>query len=153
MKRFMTTDDLGPMIEATKETFKILIGENINTGESIKIGDVFPVFDITAIVAFSGVIEGAIALAFPKETAKKVVTKIIEKEAIKLEVIADGIGQLTTAVAQASQKHFRPLRMEISIPSVTFGKDHTLFRVGKKSPTVVSFSSGLGNFGLAVSFE
>ena len=86
-----------------------------------------PGHDVSGIIGLSGDVVGTVVLAFPNETAERVVTLFCGQ---KLDVdspdFADAVGELVNMVSGGAKALFKDRKCSISCPSVVVGGNHSV---------------------------
>ncbi|MBI2422169.1 MAG: chemotaxis protein CheX [Candidatus Hydrogenedentes bacterium] len=153
----MKVEYINPFIESTYDLFSTMLGSQAVRGD---VGVAKPTAnprDIMALIGLSGMARGMVALAFPVDTALKMVNRLLGTEiAIVDDTISDAIAEMVNIVAggakaKLSQQDRPPI--DLSLPTVVRGSN---FNVDYPSGTVwleVPFNSDLGSFSLRVTFE
>jgi len=86
-------------------------------------GSAGPVFDISAVIGFSGDIVGNCALRMSFATAQEAVTRLAGEPVREWAAIADGVGELVNMIAGNAKAALDPYKMTLSFPEVIRGAD------------------------------
>jgi len=147
----MKAEHINPFLKSTIDTFATMLKRKIIPGK-IYLRTQAHNADISGVIGLSGDIRGAVVMAYPKDTALKVVSAFLGENITELdEVVADAIGELTNIITGYAKKDLTDLQMSISLPSVIRGANH-LVDMPKDAPVVcIPFSGDCGEFIIEVS--
>ncbi len=150
----MNVSYVNPFIMSTIETFKTMLNTDAKPDKiTIKEGTA-PLYDVSGVIGLTGEAHGSIAISFPKLAALRIVSEMLGT-AIKIigPDVIDGIGELANIIAGNAKQRLTQYSLNISLPNVVVGKNHSLTPpVGAKA-IVVPFISSLGNFAMEVSLK
>ena len=147
----MKAEHINPFLKSTIDTFATMLKRKIIPGK-VYLRTVASVADISGVIGLSGDIRGAVVMAYPRETALKVVSAFLGENVNDLnEVVADAIGELTNIITGYAKKDLADIQMSISLPSVIRGQNH-LVDMPKDAPGVCIPCGGeCGEFVIEVS--
>lgn len=147
----MKAEHINPFLKSTMDTFQTMLKRKIIPGKVFLRTQPHNA-DISGVIGLSGDIRGAVVMAYPKETALKVVSAFLGENVTDLnEMVADAIGELTNIITGYAKKDLMDLHMSISLPSVIRGVNH-LVDMPKDAPVVcIPFSGECGEFVIEVS--
>ena len=114
-----------PFVTSTKTTFQTMFQLDIEIGEpSIKAPDAHS-YDVSAIIGFSGDLEGSIVLTFTDSAAINI-AQIMTGEDLtdKPEDLTDAVGEIVNMVAGGAKAKFDGKSVAITCPNVVVGKSH-----------------------------
>ena len=152
----MDVSYINPFIESTYELFSTMLRSTAVRGDvGVATAKTNP-RDITALIGLSGMAQGMVALAFPIDTALKMVNRLLDSEIRTVDnTVSDAIAEMVNIVAGGAKAKLvgedRP-PIDLSLPTVVRGSN---YRVNYPSNTVwleVPFTSDLGSFTLRVTF-
>jgi chemotaxis protein CheX len=111
-----------PFVNGTEEMLRAMIGISCLLREAVDEG----LNDyICGTVFFCGETEGRLTMAFPKETARRIVSKMLGMEETEMddETIFDGIGEMANIVAGNAKAALAdsPYRFSLSLPTIRLG--------------------------------
>ena len=142
----MQVDYINPFIVAVTQVFESSIGTTLRRSKiGIKESDTRS-YDVSGIVGFSGSAFGSVALSFPKQTAKEVVTAMLGGDEANDDDIADGVGELANMVAGVAKTALaeRGVKTFISIPRAVIGAGHYVHRPKNVQCVEIKFESDMG---------
>jgi len=147
----MKVEHINPFLRSTIDTFATMLKRKIVPGKVFLRVQPHNA-DISGVIGLSGDIRGAVVMAYPKETALKVVSAFLGENITDVnETVADAIGELTNIITGYAKKDLADLHMSISLPSVIRGSNH-LVDMPKDTPVVcIPFSGECGDFTIEVS--
>jgi len=117
----MKAEHINPFLKSTIDTFATMLKRKIIPGK-VYLRTVASVADISGVIGLSGDIRGAVVMAYPRETALKVVSAFLGENVNDLnEVVADAIGELTNIITGYAKKDLADIQMSISSGSKPFG--------------------------------
>ena len=154
----MKVEYINPFIESTYELFSTMLTATAKRGDVGIAKEVKSnARDIMGLIGLSGPARGMVALAFPVETALKMVNRLLDTE-IKVmdDTVSDAIAEMVNIVAGGAKAKIniggnKPI--DLSLPTVVRGSNYD---VDYPTGTVwleVPFDSDLGSFSLRVTFE
>jgi chemotaxis protein CheX len=149
---------INPFLSATLNVLKIqanIIAEpgkllRKNPGESLR-GDVSGVVGIT-----SNTFNGSVAISFPEATFLKVISGMLGEEVHELTPdIIDGAGEITNMIFGQAKivLNDRGHGIQMALPQVVTGKDHSLMALSKGPAVVVPFTGPAGEFTVEISLS
>jgi chemotaxis protein CheX len=112
-----------------------------------------PLYDVSAIIGFSGEIIGSVVVSFPKETAIKAVAAFagMPIDAASAD-FPDAVGELANMIAGGAKKDLGA-NASISCPSVIIGSGHSIARLRDVPCLAIPCETGLGAFVIEVSIK
>lgn len=153
----MKVEYINPFIESVYDLFGTMLNSKAVRGDVGIADDEANPRDMMALIGLSGMAKGMVALAFPVDTALKMVNSLLGTELKAVDdTVSDAIAEMVNIVAggakaKLSRETQRPI--DLSLPTVVRGKS---FNVDYPSGSVwleVPFKSDLGNFTLRVTFK
>ena len=144
-------DYLEEFIRATKETFTMLFGVNVENGEhrAKVFGD--PALYLSAVVGFSGNSRGLVALSFDLDTICEFAGKIYGTPFDKLDdEVVDTAGEIVNVIAGYVKQYLPQYDFDISLPSIVSGDGHSLQTIKGVSSQIVPLSSDIGDVHMEV---
>ncbi len=146
-------DEMNQFVEATVTVFTTMLGCRPKKAKAAG-----PVRDEgvlrTAIIGLSGTVRGAVALAFPADTAHFVVKRLMGTDSpVTDDQINDAIGEVANMVAGSAKSKLVGQDVSISLPSVVRGHKYTILHPKDSVTFEVPFESELGGFTLNVTFS
>lgn len=153
----MDTGLVNPFIDSVCGLFAKLLDMKVKQGDlSIRQGYNNP-NDLMAMVGLGTPARGTVTLSFPQETACAVVSRLIDTRLEDVdETVVDGLAELVNIVAGSAKEKLVPPDMppvELSLPTVVRGRKEILESTGQAPWLDVTFTSELGPFSLALTFD
>jgi len=147
----MKAEHVNAFLKSTIETFATMLSLQIKPGK-IFLREHSTNSDISGVIGLSGDIKGAVVMAYPMETALKIVSAFIGEEVTELnDDVADAVGELTNIITGFAKKDLSDINISISLPSIVRGVNH-MVDMPKEAPVmVVPFSGSCGEFVMEVS--
>jgi chemotaxis protein CheX len=147
----MKAEYINPFLKSTIETFATMLKKKIVPGKVYLRLEPHNT-DISGVIGLSGDIRGAVVMAYPKETALKVVSAFIGEAVTEFDAsVSDAIGELANIIIGYAKKDLTGISISISLPSVIRGANH-LVDMPKNAPVVcIPFSGECGDFVIEVS--
>jgi CheY-specific phosphatase CheX len=147
----MQTDYLKPFVDATIKLMSTMLNLSCEKTEDAVPGeDIF----ISGTVRLTGPAQGQVAMSFPKETATKLVAKMLNMhdDEISEEVMHDGVGEMVNIVAGNAMTALSDTEYQFSltVPLIVAGHSHTLalYRGGERD--TCGLETELGDFNLVL---
>lgn len=154
----LDTEFINPFLTATLQVLKI---QASITAEATKIYLKKPgeklLGDISGVIGIvSTNFNGSVIISFPKETFLNVMSGMLGEIYTELtQDILDGAGEITNMIfgqAKVSLNE-KGYGVQMALPSVIFGKDHSMLSSTQGPIIVVPFSSSAGNFFVEISLS
>lgn len=105
--------------------------------------------DISGIIGMTGDAIGSLALSFSEACILGIVGRMLdEKHSEVNKVVIDAVGELTNVISGAARKMMEKenLKVMAAIPTIVFGRAHTVRHVIKGPSIVIPFSTECGDF-------
>jgi len=118
-----------PFINSVRNLFSTMLGMQATVQRpSVKVVPV-PLYDVSAIIGFSGEIVGSVVVSFPQKTAIAVASAFAGAPlALSDPDFADAIGELANMIAGGAKKDLGA-NASITCPSVIIGSGHVIARL------------------------
>jgi chemotaxis protein CheX len=110
------------------------------------------VFEISAIIGFSGGITGNCALRLSEQTAREVLSRLAGEPVSEAGEVADGVGELVNMIAGNAKAALVDFALTLSFPQIIRGKGHELSFNRKNGLVDLLFSSEIGNIAVIAAF-
>ena len=145
---------INPFLKASLNLFRDFLGMDVTEGKPYLIKDPTDLNEVSGIIGLAGETVGAVVISFSKQTAVKIVSKLLGENQMGLNNdVLDGVGELINIIAGNAKKDLLDFRISISIPGVIVGKNSSI-RWPKGIPVVtIPFKSDLGDFTVNVSLK
>jgi chemotaxis protein CheX len=105
--------------------------------------------DISGIIGLTGAARGSLALSFSESCILRVVSNMLGEEITGLNAdIQDAVGEITNMISGAARKNLEAKGFNISaaIPTVVFGKGHSIIHVMGGPSIIIPFETEHGPF-------
>ena len=154
----LDTEFINPFLTATLQVLKIQASVSAEAtkiylkrpGEKL-LGDISGVIGIVS-TSFNG----SVIISFPRQTFLNVMSGMLGETYTDLtQDILDGAGEITNMIfgqAKVSLNE-KGYGVQMALPSVIFGKDHSMLSATQGPIIVVPFSSTAGNFFVEISLS
>lgn len=150
-------EHINPFVEAVYELFTTMLGTTVERGDVNLLGKNVAPMEVMGIIGLSGEARGVVTVGFPRETALKVVSKILNTELTELDdEVADGVAEIVNMIAGNAKAKLLGndgTPIDLSLPTVVRGTDYRIDCPGDAVWLGVPFDSPLGTFELRVMFE
>ena len=142
-----------PFINSVRSVFDKMLGA-ATTFERPSVKTVpVPLYDVSAIIGFSGTIVGSVVVSFPKSTAIRAVAAFTGMELTPDHPdFADAVGELANMIAGGAKKDIGA-NAGITCPSVIIGSGHSIARLRDVPCFAIPCSGELGSFAVEVSIK
>ena len=147
----MNSEYINPFIESTIDVFKTMLGCEVKrTG--LALNDSFtPEYDVTGIIGLSGRASGDIVISFERDLALAATETFIgEKYTEITEDVIDTVGELTNMIAGHAKSSMETLHMQLALPTVIVGHNHSIRFPSKVKPIAMPFESDMGNLNIEI---
>ncbi len=106
-----------------------------------------PMHEISALISFSGAIEGSVTLCLASNVAGDLVNRMMGSPIDQSsEEFADAVGEIANMVAGGAKSNINEPGVSISVPTVVTGKGHLVHTPKDLPATEVGFDSEAGEF-------
>lgn len=105
--------------------------------------------DISGIIGFTGTVRGSMAISFGATCIQKIVSNMLGEQINSIDGdIKDAVGEITNMVSGAARKKLEGLGFKVnaSIPTVVYGREHSIMHVLGGPSIVIPFETEDGNF-------
>ena len=112
--------------------------------------------DVSGIIGMTGDAIGSLALTFSEECIIGIVSNMVGETYTEINKdVMDAVGELTNMISGASRKLMEKddLKVFAAIPSVIFGKDHSVRHVIRGMSIVIPFHTESGDFVIDVCLQ
>jgi chemotaxis protein CheX len=145
---------INPFVKSICNTFETMCSTKVDVGKPTLKSDGDPRTDVSGVIGFSGDAAGCVVLHFDFDVASKVASAFAQIEITPDHPdFADAIGELANMVAGGAKAKFEGLSINISLPNVIVGKNHSV-SPSKTSPRlVIPCSTEMGTFQVEIGME
>lgn len=105
--------------------------------------------DVSGIIGMTGDATGSLAMSFSEACIIGIVAKMLGERHTEINrAVLDAVGELTNMISGASRKLMEndDLKVTAAIPTVVFGRAHTIYHVIKGPSIVIPFQTESGQF-------
>ncbi|MBX7255078.1 MAG: chemotaxis protein CheX [Candidatus Hydrogenedentes bacterium] len=153
----MNAQYVNPFVEAVFELFSTMLqSKAARTGLGVSGGEQHP-DEVMALIGFSGVVRGTVALAMPHNTCQGMVRRLLgEGVEADPETVSDTIAEMVNIVAGAAKSKLSlqvKETLELSLPVVVHGDEFEVFSPSHAIWLEIPFSSDLGPLCMRLSFQ
>ncbi len=140
---------INPFLQGTMEVLMKMSSLSAVAGKPyIKEGDIAP-GDISGIIGITGEAVGSLAISFKESCICSIVTGMLNELHMEINKdVIDAVGEITNMISGAARSRLERQGMILyaAIPTVVFGKDHTLRHILKHPSIVIPFKTDGGVF-------
>jgi chemotaxis protein CheX len=105
--------------------------------------------DVSGIIGMTGDATGSLAMSFSEACITGIVNKMLGEQNLEInKMVLDAVGELTNMISGAARKLMEKddLKVFAAIPTVVFGRAHTIHHVIKGPSIVIPFKTEVGDF-------
>ena len=105
--------------------------------------------DVSGIIGITGDMIGSLAVSFGESCICHLIGSMVgESYAEANQEVFDGVGEMTNMISGAARTYLEKEGMQVyaAIPSVVYGKDHTINHILKSPSIVIPFETDHGSF-------
>ena len=105
--------------------------------------------DVSGIIGITGDMIGSLAISFNESCICNLISRMLGESYTEVnKEIFDGVGELTNMISGVARTHLEKDGMEVyaAIPSVVYGKNHTINHILKAPSIVIPFETDEGAF-------
>ena len=105
--------------------------------------------DVSGIIGMTGDATGSLAMSFSESCIINIVSKMLGEPITEINrEVLDAVGELTNMISGSSRKLMEKddLRVFAAIPTIVFGRAHTIYHVIKGPSIVIPFQTEAGQF-------
>lgn len=151
----MNSKFITPFVDSTKSVFSMMLQLPVTCAMPQRAGDIpSRMTDVSGIIGLSGDVTGCVVLAFPGESAAKIVERFVGMPMDKdSEDFADAVGELVNMVSGSAKAQFEGCDVRISVPSVVVGANHKVQTMSDAFCVRIPCESELGEFSVEVAMK
>lgn len=142
-----------PFIKSAKNVFETMFQMPLECGTPSIKTDAGASHDVSAIIGFTGEVDGAVVLSFPEAIARRIVTLFVGSEVTSKEDLSDAVGELVNMVAGGAKAQFTSKKVSISCPSVVIGAGHVVHGKKEMTTVVIPASCDCGAFTIEIAIK
>jgi len=105
--------------------------------------------DVSGIIGITGDATGSLAISFTESCILDVVNKMLgENYPNATQEVFDAVGEITNMISGVARNYLEKDGMQVyaAIPSIVYGKDHTINHILKSPSIVIPFMTEKGSF-------
>lgn len=105
--------------------------------------------DVSGIIGITGDMIGSLAISFSESCICHLINRMLGESYNEAnQEVFDAVGEITNMISGVARTHLEKDGMEVyaAIPSVVYGKDHTINHVLKSPSIVIPFDTDEGSF-------
>jgi chemotaxis protein CheX len=105
--------------------------------------------DVSGIIGITGDMIGSLAISFSESCICHLISRMLGESLTEAtQEVFDGVGELTNMVSGVARTYLEKDGMEVyaAIPSIVYGKDHTINHILKSPSIVIPFETDKGTF-------
>jgi chemotaxis protein CheX len=144
------------IVEVTKEIFETMIMMDVTPGQPLAEHVSKFSCSLSAMVGFAGLKQGNLTIHTPEKVAIGLTQSFLGTEIEEInEDVQDAMGELANMIAGS----LKPIisndgkSVELSLPSVVYGKEYTMIVVAKADWIIVPFTVSYGQFLVGLEFK
>jgi chemotaxis protein CheX len=144
------------IVEVTKEIFETMIMMDVTPGQPL--AEHVSKFNcsLSAMVGFAGFKQGNLTIHTPEKVAIGITQSFLGTEIEEInEDVQDAMGELANMIAGSLKPTISNdgKNVELSLPSVVYGKEYTMVVVAKADWIIVPFTVSYGQFLVGLEFK
>jgi CheY-specific phosphatase CheX len=148
------TEYLNPFITSIISLFDTMLDVKIKRGAPFISSNPLPEHEVSGIIGLTGKAKGAAVVSLGRETALRCTERLLgERPAGINSDVVDAVGELANIVAGGAKAQLRQLNMNLGLPSVITGKDHTIGFPSNLTPVCIPFECEWGPISLQVGLK
>ncbi len=142
---------INPFILSTIQTYKNMMNTACKPVKPYLKKRPYPTYDVSAVIGLSGRAVGSIAMAYDEVGARRTISKMVGADIGNCgAALTDGVGEIVNIVAGYAKKDLTQFNLEISLPQVVLGPNHSVFTPSNIECVIIPFESPLGNFNMEI---
>lgn len=154
MSKTIDVNVINPFLDAVIDVLSTMAQITPEPGKPYIKGNRLAKGDITGIIGITGKDKGTISVTFNEATATKVVANMLGEEVTDVEVLRDGIGEVTNMISGQARQGLAGigLKYHAAIPVVVIGKNHKVQHVSDGPILAIPFTTEDGEITVEVCF-
>ncbi len=136
------------IVDVTKEIFETMLMREVTPGQPVTAHVSNFKHSLSALIGFAGFRQGALAIHLPDNVATGLTSDFLGMEVTEInEDVEDAMGELANMIAGSLKSSIaNGGQVELSLPSVVYGKEYTMTVVAQARWLVVPFTVSRGRF-------
>lgn len=147
---------INPFLYGTEEVLSKMVSISPVAGKPFVKTDDTAHGDVSGIIGMTGDAVGSLAITFSEESIIYIAGKMLGENYKDLNrEVLDTVGELTNMISGAARKMMEKdnLKVIAAIPTIVFGKSHTVRHIVKGPSIVIPFSTEKGSFVLDICLQ
>ncbi|MDC7221091.1 MAG: chemotaxis protein CheX [Spirochaetales bacterium] len=148
---------INPFLDSTINLFENMLGVAPRVGQKTILQSMHTHrWDISGVIGVTGVAEGVVALRL----TERIVEGLLDKSDVstgddssRREIISSMVGEMTNIISGNALGQIREYDLDITVPFVVQGKDHSISWPRNNPVIAIPFSCSLGHFEVDVSLK
>ncbi|MBN2626296.1 MAG: chemotaxis protein CheX [Spirochaetales bacterium] len=155
----MKAAHINPFLDSTINLFNNMLGQEPRVGQKVLLKSLHTHrWDISGVIGITGSAEGVVALRL----TRRMVEALLERSGLSpeggqeeesREIISSMVGEMTNVIAGNALGSIKQFEMDITVPFVVQGQDHSISWPRNNPVIAIPFSSALGHFEVDVSLK
>jgi chemotaxis protein CheX len=142
-----------PFVKSVQNVFQTMLQMPVEVGPPALRTNT-PTYDVSAIIAMSGDVDGSVVLSFPTGTADRVIALFTGSAlASGSPDFADAVGELANMISGGAKAKFPGKQVSISCPSVVVGQAHMVQSQKDAICILIPCTCDCGEFAVEVRFK
>jgi len=140
---------INPFLYGTIEVLKKMAFVEPRPGKAYLKNTALAKGDVSGIIGITGDMIGSLAISFGESCICHLVGSMLgESYAEANQEVFDGVGEMTNMISGVARTHMEKEGMQVyaAIPSVIYGKNHTINHILKSPSIVIPFDTDHGSF-------
>ncbi|MHB9098870.1 MAG: chemotaxis protein CheX [Syntrophales bacterium] len=140
---------VNPFLEGTASVLKTMAFMEPRPGKPYLKNGNMAVGDISGIIGLTGAARGSLALSFSGSCILRIVSNMLGEEIRDINAdIQDAVGEITNMISGVARKHLEAdgFNITAAIPTVVFGKGHSIIHVMGGPSVIIPFETDNGPF-------
>ncbi|HOE78714.1 MAG TPA: chemotaxis protein CheX [Smithellaceae bacterium] len=147
---------INPFIYATVEVMETMAFVKPVAAKPFAKTDEIARGEVSGIIGMTGDALGSLAMSFSESCIIGIVDKMLgEKHTEMNRAVLDAVGELTNMISGSARKRMEKdnLKVSAAIPTIVFGRSHTVRHVVKGPSIVIPFKTDFGEFVIDISLK
>lgn len=135
------------LIESTRIVFDRMLHLDVWADAPEQRAEPNPTYDVSAMIAVAGELDGFVVLSLPFDTARRVAAVFAGSDSpLSSDDIADALGEIVSIITGGATPHLDHQYLSIGCPTVTIDAAPISYRHDDFLPTAIPFTCDCGEF-------